>query len=229
MNTRHLSYRLCAGAALILLSLMSALDVKGQTSKHPDSKSRSPKVTADERYSQTRKSVNEFLTNWLILKDGAKAISFFAKEAFENRAILSEDCAGYIKDDTRSSPETVERGVRKFLSDYNAGVIGSSLKDILTTEGSSALPRGKRTELINIPDSDKFGLFRFTPDLLKSLGAAMEEQDYLERRFEGRNVVVSYLILRLKIDGELIKGPLYFLWAPEKTGWKIIHAGMVCQ
>jgi hypothetical protein len=229
MNTRYLSYRLCAGAALIFLSLMSALDVRGQTSKHPDSKSRSPKVTADARYGQTRKSVNEFLTNWLILKDEAKAISFFAKEAFENRAILSEDCAGYIKAETRSSPETVESGLRKFLSDFNAGVIGSSLKEILTTEGSSALTRGRRTELINIPDIDKFGLFRFTPDLLEELGAAPAEQDYLKRRVEGRNVVVSFLILRLKIDGELIKGPLYFLWAPEKTGWKIIHAGMICQ
>jgi hypothetical protein len=205
------------------------LDVKGQTSKHPDSKSRSTKVTADARYSQTRKSVNEFLTNWLILKDEAKTISFFAKEAFENRAILSEDCAGYIKAETRSSHETVERGVRKFLSDFNAGVIDSSLKDILTTEGGHALTQGGKTDLINIPDSDKFWLFRFTPNLLEELGAAMAEQDYLKRRVEGRNVIVSYLQLRLKIEGELTKGALYYLWAPEKTGWKIIHAGMVCQ
>jgi hypothetical protein len=163
------------------------------------------------------------------LKDDAKAISFFAREAFENRAILSEDCAGYIRSETRSSPESVERGIREFLSDFNAGVNGSSLKDILTTESGLALTQSRKAELINIPDRHRFWLFRFTPNLLKELGAEMAEQDYLERRVEGRNVIVSYLQLRLNIDGEPSKGALYFLWAPEKRGWKIIHAGMVCQ
>src|SRR5262245_39725899 len=66
MKSHHPSYRLCAGGALILLLLMSALEVKGQTSKHPDSKDRSPKDTANVLYSHTQKSVNEFLTNWLM-------------------------------------------------------------------------------------------------------------------------------------------------------------------
>jgi hypothetical protein len=229
VKAHHLSCRLCAGSAFIFLLLMSALEAHGQTSKHPDSKSRSPKVTENALYRRAQRAVNEFLTNWLILKDDAKAISFFAQEAFENRAILSEDCAGYIQSESRSSPETVERGIRKFLSDFQAGVNGSSLKDILTTESGLALTQSRKAQLINIPDRDRFWLSRFTPNLLKELGAEMAEQDYLERRVEGRNVIVSYLQLRLNIDDEPSKGALYFLWAPEKTGWKIIHAGLVCQ
>jgi|SRR5262245_8461070 len=229
MEIRQASYSLCAGITLTLLVLMSAWDAKGQSSKHPNSKSRPPKTAENLTESRIQRSVNEFLTNWLVLKDDARTISFFAKEAFESRAILSEDCAGYIQAEARTDPKAVENGVRKFLSDFNAHVAGLRLKDILTTEGGPTMTSSRKAELINIPDRNKYWLFQFSPDLLKGLGAEVEDHDYLIRQMKGKNAIVSYIQLRLKEDGELFTGALYFLWVPEKTGWKIIHAGMVCQ
>jgi hypothetical protein len=235
MKIRQAFYRLCACITLTLLILMmllvrmSAWDVKGQTSKRTNSKSRSPKATKNLPESRIQRSVNEFLTNWLVLKDDASTISFFAKEAFENRSILSEDCAGYIQAEARSDPKAVESGVRKFLSDFNVQVAGLRLDDILTTEGGPTMTSSRKAELLDIPGRNKYWLFQFSPDLLKGLGAEMEDQDYLMRQMKGKNAIVLYIQPRLKMDGELFTGALYFLWVPEKTGWKIIHTGMVCK
>ena len=173
--------------------------------------------SAQTKLPDPQQTVDKFLNAWLVKKNFAQVRREFSKEAFSNKLILSDDCAGYIHDNERAVPKRVERQVMKFLRDFAFTAKGMSLKAILAFDNKSDENPGT----INLASKDGYFLLRTKRDELPN----DDEWSYLKTRFISTEYLSAVVTLKTQGGG---KGSLYFHWAKLGNNWKLIHLGMHC-
>ena len=185
----------------------------------------------DPSFRALRVTINNFLTVWLVKKDTDRALTFFSRRAFLNKGMLSEFCAGYIKDEERSSPNKVKEGVKRFLYESSADKTNKTLDDWLTKETSTNFDEELVFKKAAIPltKSAKYWLYKITPGLIKHGWVDDTGFSYKKNHFTIRKTTM--LLVGLKIDdhGAKITAYLHFFWLIEKNKWKIVDAGMFCM
>lgn len=173
-------------------------------------------ANAQSKESSSKKRVDSFLHAWLIKKNARQMRQFFDPNIFTNKMILSESCAGYIREQDRTDLERVERQVIKFLSDFASAAKGKTLKTKLVYEKGPNESIGQ----INTSAKDGYILLQAKRDELTN----DEEWSYLKVTFPSD----EYLTLMVPLNMKEGKGIVYFCWAKQRRTWKIIHLGMEC-
>lgn len=173
-------------------------------------------ANGQSKKSSPKQRVDSFLHAWLIKKNALQIRQFFDRNIFTNKMILSESCAGYIREQDRPYPARVERQVIKFLSDFASAAKGKTLKTKLVYEKGPSESIGQ----INTSAKDGYILLQAKQDEI----ANDEEWLFLKVTFPSD----EYLTLMVPLNLKEGKGIVYFCWAKQKRTWKIIHLGMEC-
>ena len=173
------------------------------------------------------KTVNSFFEEWLVRKSNAGSLRFFSQRAFSNKEMLGEDCIGSIKRADAANAKAVKNGVIRFLKEFNRNVKGSNLASILMTDDKTFSEAADKKWLLNVPQADRYWLFRASPDVLELIEGE-KRREHVGMMLTQEDSAVSAVKIRFKIDGELTFGGFYFVWVKENDSWKIIHAGMAC-
>jgi hypothetical protein len=210
-----LSKRMVIAIALLLLCLQGCSDA--QNPGRPDrAKPSSAQVTMNPHL--VRDAVQSFLSVWLIERDPGRAALFFGKDAFQNEAMLSDSCTGYIKANERASEAARRAGVDKFLSDFVPSEPKPRLSEVLNRAAVAPLIKQMAGKLTNNPNVDQFAVAKLTKDDLPL--EESKESDYLRLKLPA-TFYVSFVPI-----GE---GVVYFVWIPEGKTWRIYHASLVCM
>ena len=187
--------------------------------------------TSHKRVASSRvptQTINKFLTVWLVNHDNEKALDLFSRRAFLNKEMLSESCAGYIKDEEHSSSDEIKEGVKRFLLDFSSHSTSKTLDGLLTKENNTNFDKESEFKNAAIPVSKttKYWLYRMS-SLLDSKKIDAGGFTYHRNHFLVRKTTL--LMVGLHLDSEKITAYLYFFWLKERNKWKIVHAGMFCM
>jgi hypothetical protein len=174
-------------------------------------------------------TIDNFLKDWLVNKDNKKAIEFFSKKAFSNKEMLNESCAGFIKDDNRSSPTAVKEGVTKFLSGFSSDKTNITLDEWLVKKESSFDEGDYKKFAVALPQTAKYWLLNSEKKVVKSIIGNKNRFSNLNKYLILKNTKTLLIGLNLNEDGEQTVGYVYFIWSKENKDWKIVHIGMFCQ
>jgi hypothetical protein len=175
--------------------------------------------------SAVRDAVTEFLKVWLVSKDEDRAFAFSHPDSFSNELMLSEECLDAIwEDDSRDDPESVARGVRKFLKGVIDQVEGRDLAEILNPDEIERVRGDGYPEFINSPEEDGFGL----QDVSVTLDQGDEEWKHLKEKYNLTSAILSFVEINVSEGGNRTSELFFFLWVPAGKGWKIIVADKFC-
>jgi hypothetical protein len=170
---------------------------------------------------KVRKELVSFLSIWLLKKDTKSSLRFFADSAFSNQAMLSADCAGYMKEINRLSRKGFEAGLRQFLADFEKGVAGNSLDEILVPKGLADVEINDGKSVLNDPMNDGFMLVHIGQSETSGLPGSAQSQAFLKKNFPASGYYAAVVPIH--------DGFVYFLWIEDKGNWRIYHADLVCQ
>jgi hypothetical protein len=165
-----------------------------------------------------RDTVQSFLSVWLIERDPARAALFFGKDAFQNEAILSASCAGYIKPSERASEAARRAGVDRFLRDFVPSEAKRGLSEVLNRAALASLTKRMAGKLTNNPSVDQFAIAKLTKDDLPLENS--KESDYLRS-----HLPATFYASFVPIE----EGVVYFVWISEGKTWRIYQASLVCM
>jgi hypothetical protein len=174
-------------------------------------------------------TIDNFLKDWLVNKDNDKSIEFFSKKAFSNKEILNESCAGYIKDDKRSSPTDLKEGVTKFLSDFSSDETHKTFDEWLVKKDSIFDEGDYKKFAVALPKTIEYRIFVSDKKVVKSFLGNENRYSRLNKYLIFKNTKTLLIGLNLNEDGEQTIGYVYFIWSKENSNWKIVHAGIFCQ
>lgn len=167
-----------------------------------------------------QKNVKAFLNIWLISRQLKEAKRFFSQQAYTNKAMLSESCAGYVSDSDRNSTEAIHRGVERFLADIQDIPKQKTLKKALDHKKISEMATQLKGKVLNDIEADHFLLINIGNQEVDNLIDKPESATFLKEYLSNKVIYLS-LIPR----GQ---GLMFFLWGKEKQSWKIFHASLIC-
>ena len=176
-------------------------------------------MTSSDDIQNLRVSVSDFLTQFLVERNPAKALTSFSQSAFENLAMFDDSCSGYVKDGERTAGG-IRRGVEKFLNDAGSLPLTQSLRS-LSAEALVPLKRKMGARAVNFSTDDPFILVHATPGEVASLMSRKSAKAFLRKHLRSKSPVVSYIPLG--------QGVGYLVWVKEGAQWKIWHASLVCM
>lgn len=219
MKTRygHIS---CWALILILFSYQTSLAFNTEPTQKAVKRKRTL-LTKDMDSITLQKNVKAFLNIWLINRQMKEAKKFFSQQAYANKAMFSESCAGYISDSDRDSKEAIRRGVERFLADIQGVPKNKTLRKVLDHKKVSEMATQLKGKILNNIDADHFLLINIGNHELDGLIDKPESTAFLKEFL--RNKVI-YLSLIPRGQGLVI-----FLWGKEKQSWKIFHASLICM
>jgi hypothetical protein len=171
-------------------------------------------------FSSAKQTVDIFLHDLLLKKDMKSVQNNFASNLFTNKLLFSESCSG-IKEKDRRNPKRLKQKTIEFFQDITKHAQGNSLKEILVLDSAEHIL--EELKLLSLPIEDKFILAQAEED---------DPSDFkvLKAKFPSDGYVALNVLIKYKFtDGELVNFPLYMIWAKEKSSWRIIQFGMMCQ
>jgi hypothetical protein len=183
-----------------------------------------------------KKTVDDFLSTWLVSKDKAAALKFFHRRAFLSEDVLSVPCfGGYVSDEDSQNPAAVRRAVLRFLEDSSERIKGSSLSDILFLTSSDVPELSQKAETafqkvaLNVPRRDKYYLVGYKSFVSAFPGGRYRE--YFARRYNLRDAFFSVVQYRVLNEDERYGDDVFMIlmWVRDKAAWRIVNVAVACN
>lgn len=172
-----------------------------------------------------KKTVDNFLNDWLIKKDIKLVQKYFDKKLFKNKFLLSEGCIG--------KSEPIKQESIKFLQDITGDTYEKDIAGILgDIDLSNEIKKGK---ILSIPDRDKFLLTKISSNNLFEIiendkrDEFYQNLKYIKSKFPSKDYLFLGTMIKIGKEKEKVEAAIYFIWRRDKQFWKIIQFGMVCQ
>jgi hypothetical protein len=210
-----------AHGVLVVSLLVCCCGLRAVPHRHQPGKGAKVVSQMDKEGAGVRISTKAFLTSWLVERNDAKALQSFSDQAYSNRVMLHESCAGYIKDADRRSRDGIKKGIQKFLADASSLHHAKTLNEALNLTVVLKLAQQLEGKVTNNVKEDGFLLVHSSSVDAIDLATEPEASAFLKAHLPPQGFYEAFVPLG--------QGMSVFLWIKEGDAWKIYHVALVCM